>query len=332
MGCWFRLQSRVAWMFSNQMSSREQGSQETWTISFRGLNSTSALWILRMMPLRWLKDVGKTRVASTRNHKLTIAMVKVEAFSEFGGKKLDILKYSKPKLKPKGNGGGNHEERKDEEGNNDKGKNGGNVKPCNEKWKPNNKLKGPIKCFLCDSPLRVRDCPKKFVFFAIKLDDEPDRASMKLGLIVCPIKAKRVRENEKKPLKCFLCCGLYRMRDCPEQSKTSAISKENEVEPVESQSKSGLIDTRAIDLFTLEKVMGVELQISQWKGKEEFEVIHLDDYNFVLGLNFFDKINDLLVPFIMGKLDLSVSESTKKIKTVNSKEVSTVGVAQGVKL
>lgn len=33
-----------------------------------------------------------------------------------------------------------------------------------------------------------------------------------------------------------------------------------------------------------------------------------------------------------GKLGLLVSKSTKKSKTVNSKEVSTVGVAQGVEL
>lgn len=35
---------------------------------------------------------------------------------------------------------------------------------------------------------------------------------------------------------------------------------------------------------------------------------------------------------IVGKLDLLVSESTKKIKTVNSKEVPTVGIVQGVEL
>ncbi|KAH1063036.1 hypothetical protein J1N35_028023 [Gossypium stocksii] len=48
---------------------------------------------------------------------------------------------------------------------------------------------------------------------------------------------------------------------------------------------------------TMEVTQGVELQTSQWKGKEDFEVIHLDDYDFVLVLNFLDKINALLVPF-----------------------------------
>ncbi|PPS12026.1 hypothetical protein GOBAR_AA08605 [Gossypium barbadense] len=34
----------------------------------------------------------------------------------------------------------------------------------------------------------------------------------------------------------------------------------------------------------------------------------------------------------VGKLGISISKSTKKVKTVNSKEVPTMGVAQGVEL
>lgn len=42
---------------------------------------------------------------------------------------------------------------------------------------------------------------------------------------------------------------------------------------------------------------GVELQIGKWKGKEDFKVIHLDDYDFALGLNFLDKIKACIFPF-----------------------------------
>lgn len=42
---------------------------------------------------------------------------------------------------------------------------------------------------------------------------------------------------------------------------------------------------------------GVELQLGDWKGKETLEVISLDDYDFVIGLDFLDRINALLVPF-----------------------------------
>ncbi|MBA0829514.1 hypothetical protein Goarm_014118 [Gossypium armourianum] len=88
---------------------------------------------------------------------------------------------------------------------------------------------------------------------------------------------------------------------------------------IAGQKWSALVDMGASDLFILEKavkklglsirksnkkiktvnskeapivrvVRNVELQMDEWKGKKEFEVIHLDDYDYVLGLNFLDKI------------------------------------------
>ncbi|MBA0842299.1 hypothetical protein Goarm_002133, partial [Gossypium armourianum] len=88
---------------------------------------------------------------------------------------------------------------------------------------------------------------------------------------------------------------------------------------IASQKRGALVDTRASDLFISEKaakklglsikksnkniktvnfeeastvgvVRNVELQIDEWKGNEEFKVIQLDDYDYVLGLNFLDKI------------------------------------------
>ncbi|PKI46457.1 hypothetical protein CRG98_033155 [Punica granatum] len=41
----------------------------------------------------------------------------------------------------------------------------------------------------------------------------------------------------------------------------------------------------------------VDIRIGQWSEKETIEVIPLDDYDFVIGMNFLDKINALLVPF-----------------------------------
>ncbi|KAK5836766.1 hypothetical protein PVK06_012567 [Gossypium arboreum] len=40
-------------------------------------------------------------------------------------------------------------------------------------------------------------------------------------------------------MECFLCCGLHRMRDCLELSKTSANSKGNKVEPKSEALKFG---------------------------------------------------------------------------------------------
>ncbi|MBA0729811.1 hypothetical protein Golax_022941 [Gossypium laxum] len=94
---------------------------------------------------------------------------------------------------------------------------------------------------------------------------------------------------------------------------------------IAGQKRSALIDTGASNLFILEKaarkfglsikksnkkiktvnseeaptvgvVRDVELQIRERKAKKEFEVIQLDGVDYVLGLNFFDRIHASLHP------------------------------------
>ncbi|KAK5824855.1 hypothetical protein PVK06_019640 [Gossypium arboreum] len=151
--------------------------------------------------------------------ELTVAIVEVESFIELGLKK-DKFKSSKPK--ETSDGGGEHEE--------DGNGNGGNRKPPNGKWKPNNRSKRLVKYVICDGSYMARDYPKKPVVSTIEGDDKLDRPSMRFGLIMCSIEAKKVKENEKQPMKSFLCRGSHRMRDYPEQYKMFAISKKNEAE------------------------------------------------------------------------------------------------------
>lgn len=99
-----------------------------------------------------------------------LAMVEVEFFVELDPEK-DKFESFKPKRT--NNGGRDHkEEGQVKHGYGDNSKNGGNRKPLNGKWKPNNKSKGLVKCFFCDSPHIMRDCLKKFGLSAIKEDDE----------------------------------------------------------------------------------------------------------------------------------------------------------------
>ncbi|KAH1106016.1 hypothetical protein J1N35_009784, partial [Gossypium stocksii] len=146
--------------------------------------------------------------------------------------KQDLCRQCITKPKETGNSRGDHEE--DEQVKDGNCKNSGNEKPPNEKWKPNNKLKGPVKCFICDGLHIVRDCPKKFTLSVVKGNDELGKAIMRLGSIMHSIKAKEVRENEKKSIK-YLCCGPHRMQDYLEQFKMSIINKEDEAKLVEDK-------------------------------------------------------------------------------------------------
>ncbi|MBA0819203.1 hypothetical protein Gohar_003788, partial [Gossypium harknessii] len=72
---------------------------------------------------------------------------------------------------------------------------------------------------------------------------------------------------------------------------------------IAGQKKSALVDTGASDLFISKKAAGkLGLLIKKLNrkiktGKEEFEVIQLDDYDYVLGLNVLDRIQAALYPW-----------------------------------
>ena len=147
--------------------------------------------------------------------------------------------------------------------------------------------RGKFAYFLCEGPHKVRDCPKrnKLSTIAREKDDELDRDTLKLGSIILnSIKAKRFGKRK----------GLMFTKIMVASTKITA-----------------LVDTGTFDLFvaertakrldhevsTMDVAQGVKLQLGDWKGKETIKEIPFDDYDFVVGLDFFDQINGILVPF-----------------------------------
>ncbi|MFQ6662417.1 hypothetical protein Gotur_030260 [Gossypium turneri] len=124
-----------------------------------------------------------------------------------------------------------------------------------------------------------RDCPNVSSVSAIKRSDEPEGA----------------KAIEEKPSRVNSMVLIPEKRNGKEGLMFADIN-------IVGQKRSALIDMGASNLFISEKaarklIQNVELQIGEWKGKEDFEVIQLDDYNFVLGLNFLDRIQAVLYPW-----------------------------------
>ncbi|KAG8498201.1 hypothetical protein CXB51_006628 [Gossypium anomalum] len=268
-----------------------------------------------------LKPWAKHELRRQGITELTIAMAEAESFVELGPTK-DKFESSQPNRK--GNGERNHEE--DEEGHSDDGhstdstsgnekprdvKRGtdslsGNERPRDAKQRSNNPRdkRKKIKCFLCQGPHMLRKCPKRSMMSVIQKKDEPKEEAK-------PIEGKPSRVNS--------------MVLIPKTRNDRGGLMFVDIN-IAGQKRSALIDTGASDLFISEKATkklglsirksnkkiktvnseeaptvgvarNVELQIGEWKGKEDFEVIQLDDYDYVLGLNFLDRIQTVLFPW-----------------------------------
>ncbi|MBA0851077.1 hypothetical protein Goshw_012702, partial [Gossypium schwendimanii] len=93
------------------------------------------------------------------------------------------------------------------------GENSGNGKPRVGKKKPNKK-RNKLKCFLCNGPYMLKKCLKKS---DISKEERSIGKALGLGSSAKGIEANEA-ENEKKPVVCFLCHRLHRLRKCPKKS------------------------------------------------------------------------------------------------------------------
>ncbi|MFQ6651654.1 hypothetical protein Gotur_023892 [Gossypium turneri] len=162
-----------------------------------------------------------------------------------------------------------------------------------------------------------RDCPKVSSISAIKRNDEPEE----------------VKPIEKKTWTVNSMVLIPKKRNGGEGLMFVDIS-------IAGQKRSALVDIGASDLFISKKAMGkpvrdVELQIDEWKGKEKFAVIQLDNYDYVLGLNFFDRIQASLHPWanqihiVTGMLSKIIMPGHRDMK-VGTKVLSSIQLVEDV--
>ncbi|MFQ6654284.1 hypothetical protein Gotur_025340 [Gossypium turneri] len=202
-----------------------------------------------------LKPWMKQELQHQRVQELTNAMMVAESLVELAPRK-DRFESSKPNRR--GNGG-YHEE--DEEGQNYDGNgsssDGDDRKLRNGKWRPNSpkENRGKLRCYFCKGQHMKRDCPKVSSVSAIKRNDELEE--------VKPIEGKPSRVNSM--------VLIPKKRN----GKKGLIFVDINIA---GQKRSAVIDTGASNLYISKKaarklIQGVELQNSEWKGKEDFEVI-----------------------------------------------------------
>ncbi|KAE8692821.1 cytochrome P450 78A7-like [Hibiscus syriacus] len=145
----------------------------------------------------------------------------------------------------------------------------------------------------------ARDCPQKNKLSTIKEKDGEESETLKLGSILSTMEVKKGRKKK----------GLMFIDITLAGQKLSALvdTSASELfmsEPVANrlglhvEKASGSIKTvNAKEVPIVGVVKGIELTVGGWSGTEAIKVIPLDDFDFVLGLSFLDRINAFPVPF-----------------------------------
>ncbi|KAK5774709.1 hypothetical protein PVK06_042565 [Gossypium arboreum] len=188
----------------------------------------------------------------------------------------------------------------------------------------------------------LRKCPKRSMMPAIQKKDEPKEEAK-------PIEGKTLRVN------------LMVLNPNKRNGRRGLMFVDINIA---GQKRSVLIVTGASNLFISEKAakklglsirksnkkiktvnseeaptvgvaLNVELQIDEWKGNEDFEVIQLDDYDYVLGLNILDRIQTVLfswaneIHIVTGLLSKIVVPVHRDIK-VGTKVLSSIQLVEDV--
>ncbi|OMO77547.1 reverse transcriptase [Corchorus capsularis] len=261
---------------------------KTWEDSRRSSSPNSTRSMPRMMRG---PSCGGSLSGARGVEDLNEAMTVAKSLIEF--KRLE--KTNTPKEKGKGKVGGDR----------DKSSKGGWGKSFSHKGESSNKDKDkekrPLACFLCEGPHRVRDCPKRSKLSAIAREEqqpEKEKEILKLGSILLSVEPKRRRK--KGLMFVDIEVADHKVNALVDTGASDLFVSEGGAKKLglKVDKGQGWIKTmNSKEVPTMGVAQGLELKLGAWSGKDNIEVIPLDDYDFVVGLDFLDRINALLVPF-----------------------------------
>lgn len=223
------------------------------------------------------------------------AMSTAESLIEF--KKVD---KSESKSHGKGSSGGADK---------DKGKqvNRPSHKPNSNKEKPaqggetsQKKDRPSPKCFICDGPHYARECPKRSILSALAKEGDQEQEEIRLGALrtLNSVKTRKVKRDKGLMFVDIEVAGKH-ISALVDTGATNLFIKEEVAKELglKTEGAGWLKTVNSKKIRTCGVAKDVDIRLGQWKGREAIEVIPLDDYDFVVGLDFLDKIDALVIPF-----------------------------------
>ena len=186
----------------------------------------------------------------------------------------------------------------------DKGNGAGDAK--DGKYAPREGDKG---CFICDGPHYARNCPRKEKVNALRVEEQNEendgesegpmvRANI-LRLVV--LRTEKSVEGDGLMYVKALVNGVAVMALVDTGATNSFISTDcaNEL-GLSLAPSTNQIKTANSELQRIRGCSSVDLEIGDWKGKFNFHVVALDDFDCILGIDFMVKTNTAVMMHLGG--------------------------------
>ena len=165
----------------------------------------------------------------------------------------------------------------------------------------------PSGCFICDGPHRARDCPKKEKLNALMVEDGEDSGA-EVPTRANPLQllnAMRAEATHRGLMYAELLTGGQKIVALVDSGATHNFVSIKEVARLglklaKDDNKLKAVNSQAQETHGMAKNMAI--QMGDWKGTIDFLSVPLDDFDFILGNDFFQRAKVALLPHLNGLL------------------------------
>ena len=165
----------------------------------------------------------------------------------------------------------------------------------------------PSGCFICDGPHRARDCPKKKKLNVLMAEDGEDSGAEVLTRAnpLQLLNAMRAEAIHRGLMYVELLTGGQKIVALVDSGAThNFVSTKEEarlgLKLAKDDNKLKAVNSQAQETHGMEKNMAI--QMGDWKGTIDFLSVPLDDFDFILGNDFFQRAKVALFPDLNGLL------------------------------
>ena len=156
-------------------------------------------------------------------------------------------------------------------------------------------------CFICNGPHQARDCPKREKFSTLVFADNEGESDSKTPPRVNPLQLLDVLHGETPVQKSLMHVPVIlngvQVKTIMDSGVTHNFMATKEATRLGLKLKEDTILFKAVNRKVAKNV---PMQVGDWKGTCSLLCVFLDDFNFILGVNFLLKAKVALIPHLDG--------------------------------